>query len=96
VNPSIQYFYSIWLPLSGIGGSLNTYQIDIGTTPGGNEINNDIPSVPPTTNSVDVVVTSGGAIPAGTYRILWINPNLELPTAPPLTGSLYFTGAVKS
>jgi hypothetical protein len=95
VNPNVRYFYSIWLPLNGIGGSMSIYQIDVGTTPNGNEINNDIPAEPPTINGDDVIVTSGAAIPAGTYRVLWINPTLELPASTPLTGSLYFTGANK-
>ena len=96
VNPNITYFYSIWLPLSGIGGTLNTYLIDIGTTLNGSEINNDLPAFTPIQNAFDVVVTSGAAIPAGTYRVLWISPDLQLPGSTPLTGSLYFTGALKT
>jgi len=96
VNSSLQYFYTIWLPLSGIGGTLGNYQIDVGTSSGGNEIFNDIPALTPTTNSYDVTVTSGGAIPAGTYRVIWISPEFQLPASTPLTGSLYFTGAAKT
>lgn len=96
VNSSIQYFYSIWLPLDGIGGSLSTYKLDVGTSSGGSEIYNDIPSVAPLQNSLNVTVTSGAAIPAGTYRVLWITPNFVLPASTPLTTSLYFTGALKS
>jgi hypothetical protein len=96
VNSSIQYFYTIWLPLSGIGNSLNNYQVDVGTTLGGSEIYNDIPGVTPTTNAYDVTVTSGAAIPAGTYRVLWISTNFLLPASTPLTGSIYFTGANKT
>lgn len=96
VNSGIQYFYSIWLPLDGIGGSLSTYKLDVGTSSGGSEIYNDIPSVAPLQNSLNVTVTSGAAIPAGTYRVLWITPNFVLPASTPLTTSLYFTGALKS
>ena len=96
VNSGLQYFYSIWLPLNGIGGTLNNYQIDLGTTPSGNEVFNDLPSVVPTTNAYNVVVTSGASVPAGTYRVLWITPNLLYPGSLPLTGSIYFTGAAKT
>jgi hypothetical protein len=96
VNSSIQYFYSIWLPLNGIGGTLNNYQMDVGTTSGGFDIFDNIPGPTPTTNAYDVVVTTGAAIPAGTYRVLWISPNFQLPATPPLSSSIYFTGAVKT
>jgi hypothetical protein len=96
INSGIQYFYSIWLPLNGIGGSLNNYQLDVGSTPNGNEIFDDIPGLTPTTNAFNVVVTSGAAIPAGTYRVLWISTNFLLPATPPLTGSIYFTGVAKT
>jgi hypothetical protein len=97
VNPSLQYFYSIWLPLAGLGGTLNNYQIDVGTTPSGSELFNDLPTGgAPTTNAFNVTVTSGAAIPSGVYRVIWLTPDLQIPGTPPLTGSLYFTGAVKT
>jgi hypothetical protein len=96
VTSSLQYFYTIWLPLDGIGGTLDNYQVDVGTSVGGSEIYNDIPFFNPLQNQYDVVVTAGGAVPAGTYRVLWITPNFQLPAATPLTGSLYFTGASKT
>jgi hypothetical protein len=96
VNSGIQYFYTIWLPLNGIGNSLNNYQVDVGTNSGGSEIYSDIPNITPTTNAYDVTVTSGAAIPAGTYRVLWISPDFLLPAGTPLTGSIYFTGANKT
>jgi len=96
VNSGIQYFYSIWLPLNGIGGTLNNYQMDVGTTLGGTDIYSAIPNITPTTNAYNVVVTSGAAIPAGTYRVLWISTNFLLPSSTPLTGSIYFKGASKT
>jgi len=96
VNSNIQYFYTIWLPLNGIGGTMNNYQVDVGTSSGGSEIFNDIPSIAPSNNAYDVVVTSGAAVPAGTYRVVWISPQFQLPGTPPLSGSLYFTGAAKT
>ncbi len=96
VNPSIQYFYTIWLPLDGIGNTLNNYQVDVGTSVNGSEIFNDIPNLSPTTNQFNVIVTSGAAVPAGTYRVIWISPDFQLPGSPPLTGSIYYTGAAKT
>ena len=96
VNPNIEYFYSIWLPLAGIGGSVTNYTIDVGTTLCGQEIENGIPVVASTTLSYDVTVTSGAAIPAGTYRVIWVSPNLLLPISTPLTQTYYFMGDTKS
>jgi hypothetical protein len=95
INSGIRYFYTTWLPLNGVGGTFTQMVIDVGTTNGGTELFNDLPAEP-TTNSVNVVVTSGAAIPAGTYRVLWSSPQLQLPGTLPLSGSLYFRGDTKS
>ena len=93
VNANLYYFYSVWIPLAGVGNTLSEYQIDVGTTSGGSQIFDNIPSTPilPQT-SLTVTVTSGSIIPAGDYRILWISPQLQLPSSIPLSGTLYFTG----
>ena len=95
INPLIKYFYTIWVPLAGVGGSLTNMTNDVGTTLGGNDVFNDIGTIVGLT-SLNVTVTSGAAIPAGTYRVLWVSPQFELPIALPLTGSLYFRGDTKS
>ena len=95
INTGIRYFYTTWLPLDGVGGTFTQMLIDVGTTNGGTEVFNDLPAEP-STNSINVVVTSGAAIPAGTYRVLWSSPQLQLPGTLPLTGSLYFRGDTKS
>jgi hypothetical protein len=95
VNPNIRYFYSIWVPLAGVGGSLTNMTNDVGTTLGGNDIFNDIGTVTGLT-SLNVSVTSGAAIPSGTYRVLWVTPQFELPISTPLIGSLYFRGDTKT
>ena len=95
VTPSLQYFYSIWVPLAGVGGSISNMTMDVGTSVGGNDIFNDIGTVTSLT-ALNVTVTSGAAIPAGTYRVLWVSPNFLLPPITPLTGSLYFRGDTKS
>jgi hypothetical protein len=96
VNPGIKYFYSIWLPLNGIGGSVNNYTIDVGTTVCGQDVENGIPATASVTLSYDVNVTSGAAIPAGQYRVVWISPNLLIPAGLPLTQTYYFRGDTKS
>ena len=96
VNPDIKYFYSIWLPLAGIGGSVNNYTLDVGTSICGQEIENGIPAVASITLSYNVNVTSGAAIPVGVYRVVWISPNLQLPPATPLGQIIYFRGDTKS
>jgi hypothetical protein len=95
VTPSLQYFYSIWIPLAGVGGSISNMTIDVGTTLGGSEIFNNVNTVTSLT-SLNVNVTSGAAIPAGTYRVLWVSPNFLLPPITPLIGSLYFRGDTKT
>jgi hypothetical protein len=95
IDSSLPYFYSIWLPLAGVGGALTDMTNDVGTTLGGNDVQNDIGTVT-TLTALNVTVTSGAAIPAGTYRVLWVSPQFQLPIAPPLTGSLYFRGDTKS
>jgi peptidoglycan hydrolase-like protein with peptidoglycan-binding domain len=95
VNPNIQYFYSVWIPLAGVGGSITDMTNDVGTTLGGQEILADIGTVT-TLTALNVTVTSGAAIPAGTYRVLWVYPQFILPVGTPLTGSLFFRGDTKS
>ena len=95
INANVQYLYSIWVPLAGVGGTLTDMTNDVGTTLGGNDVFNDIGTIVGTT-ALNVTVTSGAAIPAGTYRVLWVTPQFVLPISPPLTGSLYFRGDTKS
>ena len=93
VNPTLVYFYSIWLPLDGIGNSLNNYVMDVGTSPSGNDVQSAVPSLAPSTNAFNVTVTSGAAIPSGTYRVVWVTPNFLLTVA---TGSNYYNATSKT
>jgi hypothetical protein len=95
VTPSEEYFYTIWIPLNGVNGSLTDMTIDVGTNLGGDEIYSNIGTIVGTT-ALNVTVTSGAAIPAGTYRVLWVSPQFILPILTPLSGSLYFRGDTKS
>ena len=93
LNPNIQYNYSIWIPLAGVGGTMNNMTVDVGAgLPCTCSVFNDsIPS--PTLAGINVTVSAGAPIPAGTYRVLW---NYVLPATTPLTSTLYFKGNSKS
>jgi hypothetical protein len=97
VNPNITYFYSIWIPLNGVGGSLTNMTIDAGygaacsTT----VLDDGVPDSG--LASQNVTVTSGAAIPAGTYRVLWLTGGaLEQPQSFPATSTLYIKGDTKT
>lgn len=96
VNPSIQYTYTVWIPLSGVGGTMTNMTLDVGL---GNAcstsiIDNGVPDV--INAGVNVVVPSGCAIPAGTYRVLWMNELCSEPSSPPLTTTFWVKGDTKS
>ena len=98
VNVNIQYFYSIWIPLAGVGGSMTNMTVDIGSgAPCTSNILND--GIPDSIAGTNVNVTSGGAIPAGNYRVLWLGSFAVQPSAvppPPLSVPLYFKGDTKT
>jgi hypothetical protein len=98
VNVNIQYYYSIWVPLAGVGGSMNNMTVDIGSgAPCTSNILND--GIPDSIAGTNVTVTSGAAIPAGNYRVLWLGSFAVQPSAlppPPLSVTLYFKGDTKT
>ena len=96
VNSSIQYTYTVWVPLNGVGGVLNNMTIDVGIGSACSiSIIND--GVPDAVNaSVDVIVPSGCVIPSGTYRILWMIELFSEPSSPPLASTLWIKGDTKS
>ena len=99
VNTGIQYFYTLWIPLNAVGGTMSNMTVDIGTnTPCSNDIAyNAIPDS--VLSSIDVVVTSGAVIPSNVYRVLWIDPTCLLPIAlppPALSSSIFFKGNTKT
>ena len=92
VTPSIQYNYSIWIPLAGVNDSMNNMTVDVGTSAcDAGLFDGYIPET--TLAATTVTLTSGGAIPAGPYRVLW---NFVLPITTPLGSSLFFKGNTKS
>jgi hypothetical protein len=96
VNPSIQYFYSIWLPLNALGVSFNNMTIDMGSgSPCSNNIaDNDIPS--PQLSALNVTIPSGSSIPAGIYRVLWTPVTALQPSTTPLINPIYIKGDIKT
>jgi len=95
INPNIKYFYTIWIPLSGVGYSMNNMTLDVGVGEAclSNIIVNGIPDA--TRAGINVVVTPGAAIPAGTYRVLWMPPQLLLPPSIPINNSIFIKGNIK-
>jgi len=89
VNPNVKYFYSIWLPLAGMNGTMTEMTVNVGTNPCSFNIGADL--IPDNIKQTNVTVTSGAAIPAGTYRVLWVDPNLHIPNTLPLGTGLYFS-----
>jgi hypothetical protein len=96
VTASIQYTYTVWVPLAGVGGSMTNMTLDVGF--GGacstSVINNGVPDA--TNAGVNVVVPSGCAIPAGTYRVLWMIELYSQPSTPPLNTSFWVKGDTKT
>lgn len=95
INPNEYYFYSIWIPLAGVGGTLNSMTVQIGySTP---PCTFDVLATPDSNIcSTNITVTSGAAIPAGTYRVLYFSSTSLLPPGTPATNSFYFKGQSKS
>ena len=92
VTPTIQYNYSIWIPLSGVSNSMNNMTVDVGTSACDTGLfDGYIPES--VLASTTVTLLSGSAIPAGPYRVLW---NFVLPITTPLGASLFFKGNTKS
>jgi hypothetical protein len=96
VNPNEQYVYSVWVPLAGVGGTFNNMTLDVGTGAACSTsiIDNGIPDSGDA--AINVTVPSGCAIPAGTYRVLWMQELNLQPTTPPLGTTLWIKGDTKS
>lgn len=91
VDPSIQYFYSIWVPDDAIP-SWNNMAVNIGMGSPCSEsvISDAIPSE--TLASLRVNVGSYGKIPPGVYRVLWLPLSATIPISLPLNRNIYFKG----
>ena len=93
VNPNVQYDYSIWIPLAGVGNALTNMTVDVGSSsPCTSNIFSD--GIPDLGNAaIDVDVPIGSILPAGTYRVLW---NFVVPATLPLGATIYFKGDTKT
>ena len=96
VNSSIQYTYTVWIPLSGVGGTLNNMTLDVGNGSACSvSIIND--GVPDAGNAaVNVTVPGGCAIPAGVYRVLWMIELYNQPNTTPLLTTFWVKGDTKT
>jgi hypothetical protein len=95
INPSLQYMYTIWIPLAGVGGTLNNMSVNVGYQ--SQPCDFDILATPDPKISVgDVIITSGGSIPMGTYRILYLSNDGLLPPKLPDENNYYFKGVYKT
>jgi hypothetical protein len=96
VNAAIQYTYTVWIPLAGVGGTFNNMTVDVGfgSACSTSVINDGVPDAG--NAAVDVDVPPGCAIPAGTYRVLWMNELYSEPSSPPLTTTFWVKGDTKS
>ena len=94
VNVNTDYFYSIWIPLNGVNNSMNNMTVDISY---GSACNPSIVgSIPvPSLSTINVTIPSGSAIPAGTYRVLWMPVSGLQPVGSTLTSPIYFKGNTK-
>lgn len=85
------YFYSIWIPTSAIPISWQNITVNIGRNECSQTIINEtIPS--PSLAQEIVTIGSGAAIPAGTYRILWMPFSGYITPEFALTSSIYIKG----
>jgi len=92
LNTNIKYFYSIWIPLDGVNNTMNNMIINAGSTPCGTDYSEQ--GIPDAIASQNVVVTSGAAIPSGTYRVLFL-ALLNLPNTNKLFNDIYIKGNLK-
>ena len=96
VNPTEQYVYTVWVPLNGVGGTMNNMTLDVGTGAACavGIIDNGVPDLG--NAGINVTVPGGCVIPAGVYRILWMNELYNQPITPPLVATLWIKGDTKS
>ena len=95
INPNEYYFYSVWIPLSGVNNIMNNMTIQLGYSSPPCAF--DVTLTPEITiSSTNVTVTSGAAIPAGVYRVLYCGSPTLLPSSTPATNNFYFKGDTKS
>ena len=96
VNPSIQYVYTVWIPLAGVNNVMTNMTLDVGNGAACSTsiIDNGIPDSG--NAAINVTVPSGCAIPAGVYRVLWMTELNYVPATVPLGSTLWIKGDTKT
>jgi hypothetical protein len=92
INTDIKYFYSIWIPIDGVGNAMTNMFINAGSAPCGTDYSDQ--GIPDAIASQNVTITSGAAIPPGTYRVLFLSL-LNLPNTNKLLNDIYIKGNLK-
>jgi hypothetical protein len=95
LNINLQYLYTIWIPLSCVGGSMENMTLEVGynSTPCSFDT---IATPDPIISQTNVVVGSGAAIPSGIYRVLYCSSTTLLPITIPTNNNIYFKGVNKT
>ena len=95
INTSLQYMYTIWIPLSGVGGTLANMTVNVGYQ--SQPCDFDILATPdPIISTKDVTINSGNSIPDGTYRVLYLSNDGLLPPNLHDNNNYYFKGVYKT
>ena len=92
INTDIKYFYSIWIPIEGVGNTMTNMFVNAGSIPCGTDYSDQ--GIPDAIASQNVTITSGAAIPPGTYRVLFLSL-LNLPNTNKLLNDIYIKGNIK-
>jgi hypothetical protein len=71
-----------------------TLDIGLGSSCSTSIINDGIPDE--MLSKINVTVTSGAAIPEGTYRILWMYPQMQIPNETSLIEPIFIKGDTKT
>jgi hypothetical protein len=95
IDTSLQYMYTIWIPLSGVGGTLANMTVNVGYQ--SQPCDFDILATPdPIISTQDITITSGNSIPVGTYRVLYLSNDGLLPPNLHDNNNYYFKGVYKT
>jgi hypothetical protein len=73
VNPAVSYISSLWIPIAGVNNAISQSQFSVGNRGAGTSNLQSLENANSTllTSAAQVVITTGAAIPAGTYRVLY-------------------------
>lgn len=83
VNTAVSYINSLWIPLAGVNNAISQSQFSIGNRGEGTSNIQSLTNGSSTLLSAaaNVVITTGAAIPAGTYRVLYNSNTINAVTS---------------